>query len=552
MQKASVVIRTYNEGRHLRQTLSAVLAQRDVDVEMIVVDSGSDDDTLSIVGEFPVKLVKIDKAQFTYGRALNLGFAAATASFVACLSAHALPFDRHWLRNLLRPFVDERVDGVVGKTLPHPDCNPFDRRGLLRQYGTGARRLHEGGVPGFANANSAVRRDAWEDRPFDETLSFSEDALWARQRWGRGRAVAYAPDAVVYHSHNETPRQLVRRFWAESRARETLDPHNPRYRLRSLWWDVLAGTLYDVGTALRTRAGWRWLVFAPRRRLAINLGRFAGSRAMELPEHGSMTGALLRRWLLRLLRLGGSLAGRLAPRMVVMTRKHSRPIHPKHLLAERSDHFWYGDHLRGGTRALDVGCNVGAHANFVAKQGLAVVGFDVDPVALGHARFLLRWEDAPQALVVKARADRPFPVADSSFDRVLAFDIIEHLDEPAAMLSEIRRVLTDDGLLLLSAPKVDTPWKRRYRAAGLSFFADVDHRVEYTLDGLLKQMNEAGFNVVDRQPIVADTPLAPWYDLLGAINLRWYARLAERKRRAALADPQTSTGYRLVARKAVT
>ncbi|HPQ71084.1 MAG TPA: glycosyltransferase [bacterium] len=550
MEKSSVVIRTFNEAAHLRRTLTAVFAQRDVAPEVIVVDSGSTDDTPAIAREFPVTLIELPYAEFSYGRALNRGFAAATAPVVVSLSAHALPLDRHWLRNLVRPLVDERVAGVVGKTLPHPDCNPFDRRGLLRQYGVERRHLAEGNMPTFSNANSAVRRAVWAAEPFDESLPYSEDALWARRQMGQGRALVYAPDAAVYHSHNETVAQLRRRFWNESRARERIDPHNPRFAGRALATDLLAGTLYDWWTILRTRASLFWYVFAVRRRWAINVGRYCGARHIALPARGWAAPALLKRWGLRLLRLGGSLAGRLAPRVVRLTRKHARPIHPKHLLPEGRDHFWYADELAGGTTVLDVGCNVGAHTAFAAKKGLRVIGFDIDRRALAHARYVLGEQRAQRALVLRASAEETFPVADASCDRVLAFDVIEHLRDPDHLLAEIDRVLCADGLLLLTAPNAETTWKKRYRAAGLDSFADPTHLVEYTRAGLRETLAAAGFAVVREEPIVLDTPLAPWYDLLGACSLRLYARLADRKRQAALAHPDDSTGWRLVARKA--
>jgi SAM-dependent methyltransferase len=441
------------------------------------------------------------------------------------------------------------VDAVVGKTLPHADCNPFDRRGLRRRFGAAPRFLTDGAPPGFSNANSAVRRAAWREEPFDETLPFSEDVRWARRRLGRGRSIVYAPDAAVHHSHNESAAQLRQRFRAEARAREIIDPRGPRYRLLALLVDLIGGTLFDWWTVLRRRAGGRWALFAPRRRWAINVGRWLGSRGLALERDRSPWPVMLDRLWLRARRFAGGLAGRLAPRVVQLTRKHPRPIHPKHLLTERRDHFWYADHLRGGTHALDVGCNVGAHANFVAQQGLAVIGFDIDPVALGHARFLLRWERAPKALVARASAERAFPVGDQSVDRVLALDVIEHLSDPAHLLNEVYRVLADDGLLLLTAPNADTSWKRRLRRAGLPSFADPGHRVEYTRAGIEADLRAAGFALVDSSPIVADTSWAPWYDLAGAFSLKLYEKLADRKRARALREPAESTGFRLVARK---
>ncbi len=550
MNRVSVVVRTWNEATHIAETLRAVFAQRDVEPEVIVVDSESADDTVRLAATFPVRLITLPHATFSYGRALNVGAAAATAPLIANLSAHALPFDRHWLRNLTRPFADPLVDGVVGKTLPRADCNPFDRRGLLRHYGVEARTLCDGQAPCFSNANSAIRRDAWLAEPFDETLPYSEDLLWARRRQGRGRRLVYAPDAAVYHSHNETPLQLRRRFWNESRALESIDPGNPAYRPHALAWDFAAGVLYDWLTLARQRARPSWFWFAPRRRGAIDIGRFAGARGIALLPDGRLWPRLLQRSALRVLARLGALAGRLAPRVVVLTRKHPRPLHPKHLLDADRDHFWCDRDLAGGRLALDVGCNVGAHANFAAKQGLAVIGMDVDRTALGHARFLLSWERAARALIVEADAERPFPFADAAFDRVLAFDVIEHVADDARLLDEIGRVLAPGGVLLLSAPNVDTTWKKRFRAAGLPFFADPTHQIEYTRAGLERTLRDAGFVVVREEPTVLDTPAAPLYDLLGAFSLTLYRKLAARKRRLALARPGEATGFRIVAQKA--
>lgn len=550
MTKVSVVIRTYNEAASIERTLRAVLDQREVEPEIIVVDSGSSDGTVGRVAAFPTRLIALPHEQFSYGRALNLGFAAASAPVVVSLSAHALPFDRHWLRNLVRPLADPLVDGVVGKTIPFADCNPFDRRGLRRQYGTKPRCLIDGRVPGFSNANSAVRRRAWEEDPFDETLPFSEDVRWARRRLGLGRRLVYAPDAVAYHSHNETPEQLYRRFWGESRAREAIDPRGARYAKHRLLWDLLAGTVYDWGTLLRRREARAWWLVAWRRRVAINLGRYAGSRGLARLDRRRVWSAILARPWLRWLRRLGSLAGRLAPRVVAMTRKHPLPLHPKHLLPESRDHFWYADELAGGRLALDIGCNVGAHSRFVARQGLAVIGLDVDPKILKHAQFVLRWENAAKALVLQADANRPLPLADRSCDRVLAFDVIEHVEDADFFLAETARVLAPEGRLLITAPNAETTWKKRFRRAGLPFFADVSHRVEFTRRGFWQALEKAGFVVLRDEPIVADTPAAPWFDLLGSFSMKIYARLAERKRRRALAAPAESTGFRVVARKA--
>ena len=78
--KVSIVIRTYNEQKHLRALLEGIQNQhRDgIEIETVIVDSGSTDNTVKIANEFPTRVVPIKKEEFSFGRSLNIGCAAAT------------------------------------------------------------------------------------------------------------------------------------------------------------------------------------------------------------------------------------------------------------------------------------------------------------------------------------------------------------------------------------------------------------------------------------------------------------------------------------------
>jgi len=68
----SLVIRAYNEARHLPRLLEGVRQQTVKDVEVILVDSGSTDDTVSIAESYGAKIVHIPPQDFTFGRSLNV------------------------------------------------------------------------------------------------------------------------------------------------------------------------------------------------------------------------------------------------------------------------------------------------------------------------------------------------------------------------------------------------------------------------------------------------------------------------------------------------
>lgn len=208
----AVVIRAKNEARWIGETLAALfdraaLAPRQV----VVVDSGSTDGTQAIVARFPVTLIQIAPEEFTYGYALNLGVASVDAELIATLSAHSLPSDALWLRNLIRPFELPRVAGVYGRQLPRANATVLERLGMrLTGVLSDKPRLSDT-RPLFSNANGAFRRALWLEHPFDETLGGAEDIAWVRTMQERGYLIAYEPTAAVYHSHGEPLLRHLRR-----------------------------------------------------------------------------------------------------------------------------------------------------------------------------------------------------------------------------------------------------------------------------------------------------------------------------------------------------
>jgi rhamnosyltransferase len=213
LPSVSVVIRAKNEARFIGETLAAVLdpsalAPRQV----VVVDSGSTDGTLDIVSSFDrVSLIQIQPHEFTYGYALNLGVSSVDADIVATLSAHSLPTDRDWLRNLLGPFHRARVAGVYGRQVPRSNATFLELIGMrLTGLLSDKPRLLDR-RPLFSNANGAFRRSLWLEHPFDEQVGGAEDIAWVRTMQELGYLIAYEPSAAVYHSHGEPIARHLRR-----------------------------------------------------------------------------------------------------------------------------------------------------------------------------------------------------------------------------------------------------------------------------------------------------------------------------------------------------
>jgi ubiquinone/menaquinone biosynthesis C-methylase UbiE len=157
---------------------------------------------------------------------------------------------------------------------------------------------------------------------------------------------------------------------------------------------------------------------------------------------------------------------------------------------ERRRRFLLGE-LRAGERLLDLGCGDGAFAELAAGAGAGrVVAADVAEAAL--ARVAARDRRLEPLLVP---FDGPLPLADGSFDLVWASEVIEHVADTARWLSEVRRVLTPAGRLLVSTPDHG---RLRLLVGGIARYSDPlgDHLHLYTRRSLRELLSGFGFDPV--------------------------------------------------------
>ena len=130
-------------------------------------------------------------------------------------------------------------------------------------------------------------------------------------------------------------------------------------------------------------------------------------------------------------------------------------------------------------KILDVGCGTGANLKMLAAHGRAE-GVDISPQAVEFCR-----ERGLET--VRLGAAEQLPYESGSFDLVTALDVVEHLDDDVAGLREMRRVLSRDGRVLLFVPAFMFLWGVQDDVS--------NHRRRYTLPGLLKAVEAAGFAV---------------------------------------------------------
>src|SRR3989344_1324367 len=128
---------------------------------------------------------------------------------------------------------------------------------------------------------------------------------------------------------------------------------------------------------------------------------------------------------------------------------------------------------------LDLGCGTGGNACLLKEFG-EVIGADNSAMALKIARTA---DFSKLTLIEKNR----LPFEDNSFDCLTLLDVLEHIENDNDALSKCRRVLKQDGLLILTVPTYQWLFSGPDEA--------LNHKRRYLMKNLSKQLSGAGFNI---------------------------------------------------------
>lgn len=173
---------------------------------------------------------------------------------------------------------------------------------------------------------------------------------------------------------------------------------------------------------------------------------------------------------------------------------------------------WWGIHAAryqfamqyvGGARVLDIACGTGYGLPVLQTRARQVVGADVDMGAARKARAAIG--NGPEAVVVADGCILPF--SDASFDAITSFETLEHLERRAQFLGELRRVLTPDGLCIISTPNANytLPINGKPR--------NPHHLYEYTPEELVAELRKHfASSVLLGQVIDSRFVISPFWD----------------------------------------
>jgi O-antigen biosynthesis alpha-1,3-rhamnosyltransferase len=221
MLTTSIIIPTLNADSSLETLLQALKGQT-VTGEIIVVDSSSSDRTVDIARTFDAWIIMVRQEDFDHGGTRTFAGKTAKGDILVYLTQDALPSDAHTLKALVTPFInDSKLGAVYGRQLPYPDATPFAAHLRLFNYPhqSYTRSLHDKNNYGIktaflSNSFAAYRKRAIEEIGwFKSGLISTEDTYAGAKLLLAGYRLAYAADAIVYHSHNYTLFQEFKRYF---------------------------------------------------------------------------------------------------------------------------------------------------------------------------------------------------------------------------------------------------------------------------------------------------------------------------------------------------
>jgi rhamnosyltransferase len=218
--KISLIIPTYNAASYLPALLEK-LQEQTSQFELIIIDSSSKDDTLTIVKQYTSHILQIEQKEFDHGGTRTLAAKTATGDIIVFLTQDALPCDNDTIEQIVKIFQNPHIGAAYGRQLPYAETSLFGKH--LREFNYGDTsyirtiqdKEHYGIKTAFlSDSFAAYRKEVLEEiNWFKNGLIVGEDSYAGAKIILSGYAIAYVAEAKVYHSHSYSCLEEFRRYF---------------------------------------------------------------------------------------------------------------------------------------------------------------------------------------------------------------------------------------------------------------------------------------------------------------------------------------------------
>ncbi len=221
-QTISVIIPTCNGDKWLDSLFCMLHRQTRKADEIIVIDSGSTDQTLEVARKYKATVYEIRPEDFDHGGTRSLAAQKAQGEILVFMTQDAIPADNMALDKLIDGLMqDSKIAAAYGRQLPNMDASVFSEHLRLFNYPSSSNircwqdRLKFGFKTVFiSNSFSAFKKQPLADLGFfPERLLFGEDTCTVAKLLEHNYCVAYVSDACVFHSHNYSIKQDFKRYF---------------------------------------------------------------------------------------------------------------------------------------------------------------------------------------------------------------------------------------------------------------------------------------------------------------------------------------------------
>ena len=255
----SLICTVLNEGASLQKLLHSISRQTRLPDEIVFVDGGSRDDTVSLLQQFaaqqpmPVRVIIEPGANISRGR--NVAIESATGPIIACTDA-GVRLDEQWLERLTRPFETvPRPHVVAGFFLPDPQST-FEVAMGATVLPTVAEIDPNTFLP--SSRSIAFLKSSWQAAgKYPEWLDYCEDLIFDIRLRAINQPFIFVPEALVYFRPRGHLRAFFKQYYCYARGDGKADLWRKRHAIRY-------GT-YLLGLPLLLLLGgyharWWWLV----------------------------------------------------------------------------------------------------------------------------------------------------------------------------------------------------------------------------------------------------------------------------------------------------
>ncbi len=244
--KASVIVPTKNAGMDLQCLLEKIQNQKGLqEIEIIIIDSGSDDNTVQIAKRYTSNIYSIDPSDFNHGATRNLGAEKASGEFLIFMSQDAIPISDSCIVDVISKMQhDERIAAATVKQVPRSDADLF-ACWQLWFYNNKLLNYVQDSMVFFKhkqfknllpfekrrytqvdNVFSCFRKSIFNGFKF-RTIQYAEDLDLGMRLIEEGFKILFLNSVGVIHSHNRAPAYFLKRGYTDTRTLLKLLQYDP-------------------------------------------------------------------------------------------------------------------------------------------------------------------------------------------------------------------------------------------------------------------------------------------------------------------------------------